>query len=114
MSAPSPPSALDAHLGYWLRFVSNHVSLGFSQKLAAREVTLAEWVLLRAVDALMTLPFIVFAVAVTGIIRPRVQTASQPGRRHGDHASHQRPHHESAGRAAALLLLRRGAHVVSR
>ncbi|MEV6932629.1 ABC transporter permease [Dactylosporangium sp. NPDC051485] len=27
-----------------------------------------EWVLLRAVDALMTLPFIVFAVAVTGIL----------------------------------------------
>jgi peptide/nickel transport system permease protein len=27
-----------------------------------------EWILLRAVDALMTLPFIVFAIAVTGII----------------------------------------------
>ena len=38
---------LDAHLGYWLRFVSNHVSHAFSQRLAAREVTVAEWVLLR-------------------------------------------------------------------
>jgi len=43
------PSPLEAHLGYWLRFVSNHVSLGFSQKLAARDVTAAEWVLLRMI-----------------------------------------------------------------
>jgi DNA-binding MarR family transcriptional regulator len=42
---------LEAHLGYWLRFVSNHVSLGLSQKLAARDVTLAEWVLLRSIHA---------------------------------------------------------------
>lgn len=40
-------STLDAHLGYWLRFVSNHVSLAFAQKLATRDVTAAEWVLLR-------------------------------------------------------------------
>ena len=45
------PSPLEAHLGYWLRFASNHVSLGLSQKLAARDVTLAEWVLLRAIHA---------------------------------------------------------------
>ena len=50
MANPSP-SPLDAHLGYWLRFVSNHVSLGFSQKLAARDVTGAEWVLLRMIYA---------------------------------------------------------------
>ena len=41
------PSPLDAHLGYWLRFVSNQVSHAFSQKLAARGVTVAEWVVLR-------------------------------------------------------------------
>jgi DNA-binding MarR family transcriptional regulator len=40
-------SPLEAHLGYWLRFVSNHVSHGFSLKLAARGVTVAEWVVLR-------------------------------------------------------------------
>ena len=40
-------SALDSHLGYWLRFVSNHVSHAFSLKLAARGVTVAEWVMLR-------------------------------------------------------------------
>jgi DNA-binding MarR family transcriptional regulator len=40
-------SPLEAHLGYWLRFVSNHVSHAFSAKLAGREVTVAEWVVLR-------------------------------------------------------------------
>ncbi|MEP7006061.1 MAG: MarR family transcriptional regulator [Sphingomonas bacterium] len=51
MAATSEPSPLEAHLGYWLRFASNHVSLGLSQKLAARDVTLAEWVLLRTIHA---------------------------------------------------------------
>jgi DNA-binding MarR family transcriptional regulator len=40
-------SPLDAHLGYWLRFVSNHVSQAFGVKVASRGVTVAEWVLLR-------------------------------------------------------------------
>jgi DNA-binding MarR family transcriptional regulator len=38
---------LESHLGYWLRYVSNHVSHAFSLKLAARGVTVAEWVVLR-------------------------------------------------------------------
>jgi DNA-binding MarR family transcriptional regulator len=40
-------SPLEAHLGYWLRFVSNQVSHSFSLKLADRDVTVAEWVVLR-------------------------------------------------------------------
>jgi len=40
-------SDLETHLGYWLRFVSNHVSHAFSLKLQARDVTVAEWVVLR-------------------------------------------------------------------
>jgi MarR family transcriptional regulator, lower aerobic nicotinate degradation pathway regulator len=40
-------SPLEAHLGYWLRFVSNQVSHSFSVKLAARDITVAEWVVLR-------------------------------------------------------------------
>src|SRR5271156_5542511 len=40
-------SPLEAHLGYWLRFVSNHVSQAFAGKLAGRDVTVAEWVVLR-------------------------------------------------------------------
>lgn len=40
-------SDLETHLGYWLRFVSNHVSHAFSLKLQARDVTVAEWVVMR-------------------------------------------------------------------
>lgn len=40
-------SALEDHLGYWLRYVSNQVSHSFSQKLTKRDVTVAEWVMLR-------------------------------------------------------------------
>jgi len=40
-------AALTDHLGYWLRQVSNHVSQSFARKLAAEDVTVAEWVLLR-------------------------------------------------------------------
>ena len=38
---------LTAHLGYWLRHVSNHVSYAFARKLAAQDVTVAEWALMR-------------------------------------------------------------------
>ena len=40
-------SDLTAHLGYWLRYVSNHVSQAFARKLEAHGVTVAEWVLMR-------------------------------------------------------------------
>jgi DNA-binding MarR family transcriptional regulator len=43
-----PASPLYAHVGFWLRFVSNHVSQGFAQKVEARGITVAEWALLRA------------------------------------------------------------------
>lgn len=44
----APVSPLHAHLGYWLRVVSNHVSHGFRAKVEAHGVTVAEWVVLRA------------------------------------------------------------------
>lgn len=44
---PTAASPLDAHLGYWLRFVSNHVSHAFGRKLEARGATVAEWVVIR-------------------------------------------------------------------
>lgn len=47
MSSLALVSPLTAHLGYWLRFVSNQASHAFSLKLAARKVTVAEWVVLR-------------------------------------------------------------------
>jgi DNA-binding MarR family transcriptional regulator len=40
-------SELIAHLGYWLRHVSNHVSQAFARRLAAKDVTVAEWALMR-------------------------------------------------------------------
>lgn len=40
-------SGLEHHLGYWLRFVSNHVSHAFKLKVDARGVTVAEWALMR-------------------------------------------------------------------
>jgi MarR family transcriptional regulator, lower aerobic nicotinate degradation pathway regulator len=40
-------SELTAHLGYWLRHVSNYVSQAFARKLAAKDVTVAEWALMR-------------------------------------------------------------------
>lgn len=50
MSPPVPPpvSDLQAHLGFHLRAVSNHVSSAFAAKLADQGVTTAEWVVLRA------------------------------------------------------------------
>jgi len=45
---PAPAvSDLTAHLGFWLRMVSNHVSHGFALKLADEDVTVAEWSLMR-------------------------------------------------------------------
>ncbi len=41
------PSPLEAHLGFWLRFVSNHVSLRFQLLLQDKGVTVTEWVALR-------------------------------------------------------------------
>lgn len=40
-------STLDTHIGFWLRFVSNHVSHSFARKLLGNDVTVAEWVILR-------------------------------------------------------------------
>ena len=43
-----PVSDLTAHLGFWLRTVSNHVSHAFAAKVASKGVTVAEWVVMRA------------------------------------------------------------------
>lgn len=49
-------SPLDAHLGFWLRFVSNHVSHAFQLKVETHGVTVAEWVVLRQLFALGDVP----------------------------------------------------------
>jgi len=48
---PAPTASvpdLTAHLGFWLRYVSNYVSHAFALRLAAKRVTAAEWVMMRA------------------------------------------------------------------
>jgi DNA-binding MarR family transcriptional regulator len=49
-------SELTAHLGYWLRHVSNHVSHAFARKLAAKDVTVAEWAMLRMLYGMEPMP----------------------------------------------------------
>jgi DNA-binding MarR family transcriptional regulator len=51
VDAKASISDLSTHLGYWLRYVSNHVSHAFSAKLQARGVTVAEWVVMRELYA---------------------------------------------------------------
>ncbi|MBX3581577.1 MAG: MarR family transcriptional regulator [Rhizobiaceae bacterium] len=47
MAVRTDVSDLSAHLGFWLRAVSNQVSQAFAAKLEAEGVTVAEWVMLR-------------------------------------------------------------------
>ena len=47
----STPAPLESHLGFWLRFVSNHVSMRFQKLLADEGVTVTEWVALRTLLA---------------------------------------------------------------
>lgn len=49
-------SELTEHIGFWLRFVSNHVSHAFAKKLLESGVTVAEWVILREMYAKPMLP----------------------------------------------------------
>src|SRR6478672_10303107 len=48
MKSVSPVSALTEHIGFWLRTVSNHVSYAFAARVAAHDVTVAEWVVMRS------------------------------------------------------------------
>lgn len=43
----SEVSNLKSHIGYHMRVVSNAVSYAFARKIAANDVTVAEWVVLR-------------------------------------------------------------------
>ncbi len=45
-------SELTKHIGYWMRFVSNHVSHAFMTKVEARGVTVAEWAAMRQMFAM--------------------------------------------------------------
>ena len=47
---------LTAHLGYWLRQVSNHVSQAFARRVAAKDVTVAEWAMMRVLYSTQPVP----------------------------------------------------------
>lgn len=44
---PESMTALDSHLGFWLRFVSNHVSGEFRRRVESKGIQVSEWVALR-------------------------------------------------------------------
>lgn len=48
MASDKKTTDLEFHIGFWLRFVSNHVSHSFRDKIAECDVTVAEWVALRS------------------------------------------------------------------
>ncbi len=63
-----PVSDLTDHLGFWLRYVSNHVSQRFAERLAGTGVTVAEWVVLRQMyDSDVTAPSAI--ASATGLTR---------------------------------------------
>jgi DNA-binding MarR family transcriptional regulator len=64
-------SDLRSHTGFWLRFVSNHVSNSFARKLVGSGVTVAEWVVLREMfEAGATAPSAI--ATTTGLTRGAV------------------------------------------
>jgi DNA-binding MarR family transcriptional regulator len=68
METKKSPAALESHLGYWLRFVSNSVSGAFAEKLAAQDVSVAEWVVLRLIHGGANMPASAIA-ETTGMTR---------------------------------------------
>ncbi len=49
-SSSQPRYALERHLGYWLRRVSNPVSSAFARALELRRLSVAEWVALNLIE----------------------------------------------------------------
>ena len=72
LGKPPAVSALKAHLGFWMRLVSNQVSHTFARRLQAGGVTVAEWVVLREMfeDNAVTSPSAV--AELTGLTRGAV------------------------------------------
>jgi DNA-binding MarR family transcriptional regulator len=56
MGNESKVSPLEAHLGFWLRYVSNHVSHAFGLELQKFGLSIAEWVVLREIYDADTAP----------------------------------------------------------
>ena len=80
MTNIDPPAApLEAHLGFWLRFVSNHVSARFRQRVEEEGTTVTEWVALRALydRPLTTHSALIQALGMTKVIASGVRTEDE-------------------------------------
>ncbi|MHB1328206.1 MAG: MarR family winged helix-turn-helix transcriptional regulator [Gemmatimonadales bacterium] len=109
-TAVASVSALDSHLGFWLRFVSNHVSAGFRRRVEASGVSVAEWVALRTLyDSGQGSPgMLVAALGMTkGAVSKVVDRLEAKG------LVRQRPSRED-GRARDVILTEKGRALVPR
>lgn len=68
---PHAASPLKSHIGFWMRFVSNHVSQSFARSLLDSGITVAEWVVLREMFETMSMSPSMVAEAV-GLTRGAV------------------------------------------
>src|SRR5690242_14690363 len=102
------PAALESHLGYWLRFVSNSVSGAFAEKLAAQDVSVAEWVVLRLIHGDASMPASAIAEA-TGMTRGAISKIVDRLETRG--LAERKPMPQD-GRAQILKLTAKGARLV--
>ena len=107
-SAKPKVSALESHLGFWLRFVSNQISGRFSDRLTTEGVSVAEWVCLRELYEAEELAPSLLAERI-GMTRGGVTKIADRLIRKG--LISRRPS-EKDGRAQILVLTREGARLV--
>ncbi len=60
----NPPSALEDHIGYWLRALSNAVSGSFAARVEKHGVSVAQWVVLRTLHGRDPMTLVEAAAAV--------------------------------------------------
>ena len=104
----SSASPLSAHLGFWLRFVSNQVSAEFEHAVESRGVSVSEWVALRTLfdQAGTTHAALVAALGMTKGAVSKVVSRLQ------DKGLVTRASHEADARAQVLALTRAGRALV--
>lgn len=101
-------SPLEAHLGFWLRFVSNHVSARFEAQLASQGVSPSEWVALRT---LFDQPETATAALIEALGMTK-GAASKVVSRLEDKGLAKRQFAEGSGREQVLSLTRKGTALV--
>lgn len=108
METKQTPAALESHLGYWLRFVSNSVSGAFAEKLAGQGVSVVEWVVLRLIHGDANMPASAIA-ETTGMTRGAISKIVD---RLEERGLAERKPLPRDGRAQILKLTAKGARLV--